>query len=148
MTTLHVGTWHEVSRDIDNNPSYYAADWERLQSITGDYPVNVTFHSRFAYNRPIPEWALVAIDTTRVDGYLYSGIAGRIVGSTELPKGEAKRYVSQTYPFHLPALVKIGRVTLKPEFAWLGTEEGWQHPDAPQTYEQLAELAKVHGVPR
>jgi len=138
--TVIVGTWHErEARDITHCPSYYAADSETLRTVPGEYPVRLTFEG--GYLVPMPYWLLIGINTTRVDGRLYSGFGGLNVSSTELPKGEAVRHTIQTYAYNVANLVARGDLTLAPGFEWLLEERAqWEAAGAPKTWDDVGAL--------
>lgn len=123
--TIEVGVWHErAARKIDRCPSYYAADHETLETKPGDYPVRIVFVG--GYTVPMPQWMLIGIPSTRLDGRLYSGCGGVNYSSTELPKGEAVDYVSQWYAYSLKDCVARGDITLKPGFECLLAQKPWE----------------------
>jgi hypothetical protein len=139
--TMTIGTWNETApREITHCPSYYAADTETLAIRPGTYPVRVTFEG--GYTVPMPYWLLVGIDTTRVSGRLFSGCGGVNYGATELPAGEAVRYVVQMHQYGLRKLVDAGRVTLAPGYEWLLGDKPWEDADAPKDWTD-ARLAPV-----
>ena len=132
-----VGMWHEKQvREIDHCPSYYAADFEVLQSIPGDYPLTVSFIG--GYTVPMPNRASAPVATTRLRGALYSGMGGHNFASTALEVGEKKIYWEGMYVYNLARLVEAGLVTLKPEFQWLAHVNAWQHPDAFKTWAEVS----------
>lgn len=138
MREVVIGQWHErESREVSHSPSYYAADWETLKTRTGDYPARVTFET--GYTIPMPYWLLVKIDADRTGGRLYSGFGGNNFASRELPHEPAHLPV-QAYAYEIHKLVAAGRLTLRPEYAWLaaeGDEPAWHHPDAPKTWDAI-----------
>lgn len=106
MSTTEIGIWHErESREIRQCPSYYAADWEILQTEPGDYPV--TIDDRYLH---------VAIPARRIDGATYSGFAGVNFASRALPV-EPKPYLVQAYDYSLPEFIDSGTVSLSPDGA-------------------------------
>lgn len=141
MTSVIVGTWHErEARDITRCPSYYAADYETLRTMPGDYPVRVTFEG--GYTIPMPYWVLVGINSTRVNGALFSGFGGNNFAKTDLPAGEAVTYSLQTYVHTIPDMVADGRLTLAPGFEWLNDKDhGRVIAAGPRTWDAVRALA-------
>ena len=137
--TVTIGLWVEKeARTIGRCPSYYAADWERLETEAGEYPIQLVFEN--GYTAPMPYWTLVGIPARRLAGATYNGFGGANFSSNDLPQ-EPVKYVAQMYAYHLPEQVRQGLVKLLPEFAYLGdSDASWKHPDAPRTWEQVAEL--------
>lgn len=118
---VKIGTWHEKeSRVIDHCPSYYAADWEKLETIPGEYDLYLTINTCDLY--PSPQWLCASIATNRLAGKLYSGFGGNNFASHDLPK-EPKTYTIQTYSYHIPDLVEQGLITLFPEWAMLSVDD-------------------------
>lgn len=112
-----IGHWNEPeARELDNSPSYYAADWETLRTRPGRYPVFMTVEG--GYNIPMPYWVLVAIDADRVAGKLYSGFGGVNFGSEDLPK-EPTQYRIQSKACWLAKTVEGGHIELLPEWSGL-----------------------------
>lgn len=139
--TVTVGTYHEKGRRIQRCPSYYAADYEVLDLVPGDYPLRLTFEG--GYMVPMPYWILARIDALRVEGALFSGYGGVNFGRTDLPAGEAVTYGLQTYRYLVPQMVADGDVTLAPGFEWLLADMPWTHADAPKTWEAVSDLREA-----
>lgn len=115
--TVRIGTWHErEARTVNRCPSYYAADHETLQTVPGDYPLNLRIVG--GYTVPMPYWLLVSVPADRTDGRLYSGFGGVNFASTELPR-ERTTYTVQMYAYQLAELVAAGKVTVDAPFAGL-----------------------------
>lgn len=136
--TVEIGTYHqEDGQEITRCPSGYAADWEKLSLVGGDYPVRLTFEGGFTF--PMPYWLLIGIDSVRIGGETFTGFAGNPHGSHSLPRGEEVRYTIQTYTYTAEGMVKEGRLTLKPEFEWLLTG---RTTDGPRTWDEVRTLAE------
>jgi hypothetical protein len=134
-----VGTWHErASRELQRCPSYYAADWEKLQTIAGDYDATVMWVG--GYTVPMPQWLLVSVPSTRLDGALYSGFGGLNFASTPLEKGERVNYHIQAGAYQIKECVAEGLLTLEPRWAFLTNERAWE--GGPRDWAELAALAK------
>lgn len=133
---VEIGTFHQrEAEQVRRCPSHYAADWEVLEREPGDYPVRITFEG--GYLIPMPTWVLVGIPATRVDGATYSGFGGVNFASRELSKGERVTDTIQTYPFTLKGMIEAGKLTLKPEFAWLLED----HTSGPRTWDEVRRLS-------
>jgi hypothetical protein len=140
---LKVGTYHEREhREITRCPSYYAADWEKLETIPGEYWVTLSVEGGFTI--PMPKWVLIRIDTTRLAGRLYSGFCGNNFAHTDLEPGQNVGYCIQTYPYMLPKMIADGLVTLDPEFAWLNLKSPRTRftdiPEFPSTWDEWRAL--------
>lgn len=137
--SVRIGTWKEIeSRDIRQCPSHYAADFEVLRTVPGEYPAFCYFCD--GYLVPMPQRLIVGIDANRIEGKLYSGFCGVTIGSRDLPK-EPKKYTLRIYNYHIPKLIEDGRLVLDPEFSFLNKKEKqWDHPDAPKTWEDLTAI--------
>jgi hypothetical protein len=140
-TSVVVGKWIEkVSREETRCPSYYAADWETLVTIPGEYPLTLTFEG--GYTIPMPYWLLCGIAATRKAGALYSGFGGNNFASTKLEAGESVALTLQMSAYKIRELVESGRVELLPGFEWLLDEKySWQSARAPKTWADVAKLA-------
>jgi hypothetical protein len=103
-------------RVIRRCPSYYAADWERLELQPGRYPLSLVFVG--GYMIPLPKWISARIPSVRVDGALYSGCAGNIFARHDLPKGEKVDYLLWSDCYLLPSMVQEGAVELFDGFDW------------------------------
>lgn len=134
---FEIGTWHEAEREIRHCPSYYAADHETLKTKAGDYPARLCFKG--GYTKPMPEWLLVSVASTRIDGRLYSGFGGNNFASTELEAGADVAYHVQKNAYQIADCVKAGTLTLKPEFEWLASDNYIEA--APESWETLRALA-------
>jgi len=130
-----IGTWNEAeARTITRCPSYYAADWETLETRPGQYPARVEFIGGF--DCPMPYWLLTSIEADRVGGALYNGICGNNFSSQSLPC-EPVAYNVQMYSYEIPALVRSGKLTLAAGFEWLTEPHAWKHPAAPKTWDDV-----------
>jgi hypothetical protein len=117
-----IGTYHErESREITHNHTSYAADWQTVKTVAGDYPVRLTFEG--GYLCPMPYWLLVAIDAEITDGRTYSGFGGFNTGSREVVR-ESTKHRLQMYDYSLAKLLADGTVTLLPEFEFLADVYG------------------------
>ncbi len=117
MIEITIG--HYVVREpktVSRCPSYYAADWEKLELKPGRYPLRLTFEG--GYLIPMPYWLLARIDAVRLDGATYSGFGGVNFAENELPKGEKVQYGVQRQRYELRDLVEAGLVELLPGFEW------------------------------
>ena len=111
--SILIGYWVEkTARKITHCPSYYAADSETLETIPGRYPIRLTFEG--GYDCPMPYWLVGSIDTTRIEGALYSGFGGVNFASTPLPVGVKVQYHIQAYDYQLGKMVESGNVELLP----------------------------------
>ena len=134
-----VGKWIETeSREVTAH-SEYAADYDNLRAIPGEYDLIVEFMG--GYVEPMPKWALAIIPSVRVEGRIYSGVAGLNHAVRELPVGEAVNYGVQTYAYTIPRRIEDGTIRLNPAFAWLSAENAWEHEDAPRTWDDLRAMA-------
>jgi hypothetical protein len=118
MSELNVIIGHYIvseAKEIQHCPSYYAADYEILRLTPGRYEMRVTFVG--GYTCPMPYWLLAQVDSTRVEGALYSGFGGVNFGRTELPAGETVKYGIQTNAFNLKRLIDDGKFEPLPERA-------------------------------
>jgi hypothetical protein len=139
-TNVVIGKWIEkASREETRCPSYYAADWETLVTIPGEYPLTLTFEG--GYTIPMPYWLLCGISATRKAGATYNGFGGNNFSSNALKVGESTSLNLQMYAYQIRELVESGRVELLPEFQWMLDEKySWQSERAPKTWQDVANL--------
>jgi hypothetical protein len=135
MKTIQIGVIIEKeSRELQNCPSYYAADYEIIKTKVGEYPLYLTFEG--GYTVPMPYWLTAGIDGDRIDGALFSGCGGVNYHKTELAK-EPVKYTIQQHFYQLREMVKSGRVRLNPKYNYLLEDIPWRHKDAPKTWEDI-----------
>lgn len=145
---IPIGVYHEREpREIIHNHTYYAADWRKLRTIPGDYPVTLGFDSGNAHwfhegmrglAIPVMHELSWAIDADVIDGKTYSGFGGLNFASTPV-RQERTRYHVRPYLYDLHYYIDEGTVTLAPEFEWL---VNWKH----DYYPKWAEIKDTEGA--
>lgn len=105
----------EQPYELQRCPSYYAADWERLEVQPGQYVVSIIFET--GYITPCPHYLHAQFKTIRQAGRLYSGFGGVNYSYNELTKGEEVPYSWHPYEYSLKSCVESGRTWLMPEWA-------------------------------
>jgi hypothetical protein len=143
---IQIGWWvvKPGEEPISHCPSYYAADHETLQPLPGLYPARLVFKP--GYTHPFVDRMVAGVDCVRVSGELYSGFGGVNFAHTPLKAGEAKQYVHQPYTYQIPGLVKVGKLVLATQYAWMAKsdEPGNSiievYSRQPFTWEQLERL--------
>lgn len=88
--SLRIGAWHErETRSLTRCPGYYAADWEKHETIPGEYPLYVVFEGGFT--RPMPCWICTGIASQVVAGQVFNGFGGLNFSSREIEPHDSKR---------------------------------------------------------
>lgn len=133
---LKVGKWIEKdSRRIQRCPTYYAADYEVLETVPGEYELRVVFEGAW----PCPEWVVCNINSNRVAGATFSGFCGNNFASRDLPL-EPVQYVLHDYSYRIRNYAADGNVVLDDRFLWLLSENYRTHPDRIKSWDEFAKF--------
>lgn len=111
-TRVQIGWYVQEEQEVTQNPTTYAADWERVRLTPGRYPMMLEFGRWSRW----PQTLFVAVAGVRVDGAMYAGFAGVNYGSTPLKAGEPMKVYRTPYGYFLRQLVAEGKVIL--DAAW------------------------------
>jgi hypothetical protein len=123
----------------------------RCARLPGDFELHLRFKHGYRHRVPTPDEVLVNIAAERVDGRLYDGFCGVIIGSTPLPVGEPVIHPEGHRVAGLRDLIDSGCITLRSDFGWLLYDKPWERPDAPRTWEAVEALSgntpiRAHGA--
>ena len=133
---LKVGKWIEKeSRRITRCPTYYAADYEVLETVQGEYELRVLFEGAV----PFPAWVVCDINANRIDGATFSGFGGCNFSSRDLPL-EPVVYNLHDYGYRIRNYVADGQAVLDEDFAWLLSDNVRAHPGRIKNWEEFAKF--------